>query len=215
MPVMRSPSLRKINSTIFDKAEKLGQTKRVVIFVATLLIFGGAFIYFGYMPKSAEIDQVRNRVHDLERKLQVAKIRAKNIDRIREEYAQTEAKLKEAMKLLPDKKEIPSLLKTITQKGIDSKLEFILFIPGKEMPRNFYMDIPVQIEVRGQYREVAHFLDRVRQMERIVNIRNISMKPEKPLSPELVTRCTAETYRFKVKADEAKQKQSKKKKKKS
>lgn len=209
--MIRSSAFRSISNALFDTAEKLGQTKRIVILLATLVVFGGAFIYFVYMPKTAEIEQVQNRVDDLERRLNLAKVRAKNIDKIRKEFAQTEAKLKEAMKLLPDKKEIPSLLKTITQKGIDSKLEFILFIPGKEQSRNFYMDIPVEIEVRGDYREVALFLDKVRQMERIVNIRNINMKPEKPLSPELVTRCTAETYRFKVKADEPEKKPKKKK----
>ncbi|MGM0428376.1 MAG: type 4a pilus biogenesis protein PilO [Thermodesulfobacteriota bacterium] len=208
--MIRLTALRSVRTAVFDKAEKLSRTKRIVIFTATFLILGGAFFYFIYMPKSEEIHRVRRTVEDLDRKLTLAKVRAQRIDELREEFAQTDQALKQAMKLLPDKREIPSLLKSITQVGIDANLDFILFMPGEEKPRDFYMEIPVAIEVKGGFREVALFFDRVRRMERIVNIQNISMKPEKELSTELVTRCNALTYRFKVKADEKEAKKKKK-----
>jgi type IV pilus assembly protein PilO len=207
-----SAALKSVTSKLFDKAEKLGQTKRIVLYLGTLLILGGLFFYFGYMPKSEQIHQLERSVEDLDQKVRLAKIRAKRIDQIRLEFAQIEKKLEQAMRLLPDKREIPSLLKSITQKGIESKLDFVLFMPGAEKPQDFYMEIPVTIEVRGQFREVARFFDEVRKMERIVNIRNISMKPEKRMSTELVTQCNALTYRFKLKSDEEKEKKKKKKK---
>ncbi len=210
--MIRPAALRSITITLFEKAEKLGQTKRIVVFVATLLMLSGAFFYFGYLPKSEAIDRLNSSVGDLEQQVRLAKIRAKRIDQIREDFAETEEKLKEAMKLLPDKREIPSLLKSISQKGIESNLDFILFMPGKERSRDFYMEIPVTIEVRGEYREVARFFDEVRRMERIVNIQNIAMKPEKDMATELVTQCNALTYRFKVQEDIEKEKKQKKKK---
>lgn len=210
MALLRSTALKSFTGAIFEKAEKLSRTKRIVIYVLTLLILGGGFAYLGYMPKSAEIQRREKSVEELEHKLKLAKIRAKRIDKLRKEFKETEEQLEQAMKLLPDKREIPSLLKGITEVGIDSNLDFVLFMPGEENPKEFYMEIPVSIEVKGDYREVALFFDKVRQMERIVNIKNISMKPEKPLSTELVTRCSALTYRFKVKADEKKPKKKKK-----
>ncbi|MDZ7699058.1 MAG: type 4a pilus biogenesis protein PilO [Deltaproteobacteria bacterium] len=211
--MIRPAALRSIANVLFEKAEKLGRTKRIVIFLATFLILGGAFFYFGYMPKSEAIDRLEGSVADLEQQVRLAEIRAKKIDEIRKDFTRTEKKLQEAMKLLPDKREIPSLLKSISQKGIESNLDFILFMPGKERSRDFYMEIPVTIEVKGEFREAARFFDEVRRMERIVNIRNIAMKPEKEMATELVTQCNALTYRFKVKADiEAEKKQKKKKK---
>jgi len=47
-------------------------------------------------------------------------------------------------------------------------------------------------------------------MDRIVNIVNLSIKPATPLSTDLVTKCTAITYRFKSKTDELKDKEKKK-----
>jgi type IV pilus assembly protein PilO len=124
-------------------------------------------------------------------------IRAKRLAEFRAEEAEVEAQFQEALKLLPDKKEIPTLLRTITQLGSDSDLEFRLFQPQKEREQNFYMEIPVSIEVSGTYHNVGVFFDKVGRMDRIVNILNVVMKPVTARSTTLVTRCDAVTYRFK------------------
>ncbi len=63
------------------------------------------------------------------------------------------------------------------------------------------MEIPVSIEVSGTYHNVAIFFDKVGQMERIVNILNVSMTPQKDRSTTLTTKCDAVTYRFKGDTD--------------
>ena len=113
-----------------------------------------------------------------------------------------DAQFEEALKLLPDKKEIPSLLRKVTQLGNDSQLDFRVFVPQKETDRGFYMEIPVSIEVRGTYHNTVVFFDKVGHMERIMNILNVSMKPVSEQSTMLSTNCNAVTYRFKGKSDE-------------
>ena len=130
------------------------------------------------------------------------------------EMAQVDAQFKEALKLLPDKKEIPTLLRNVTQLGTESDLEFRLFSPQRERAKGFYMEIPVSIVVSGSYHNVALFFDRVGKMERIMNILNVSMKPVKQRSTTLVTRCQAVTYRFKGESNVPKKKTKKTKKKK-
>ncbi|MDY7038440.1 MAG: type 4a pilus biogenesis protein PilO, partial [Thermodesulfobacteriota bacterium] len=98
--------------------------------------------------------------------------------------------------LLPNKKEIPDLLRTITKLGRESNLEFRLFSPRAERRKGFYLEIPVSIIVSGSYHNVAMFFDKVGRMDRIVNILNVSMKPVKALSTRLVTTCSAITFRF-------------------
>ena len=88
-------------------------------------------------------------------------------------------------------------MRKITELGNESRLDFRVFIPRNERPREFYVEIPVSIEVRGTYHDVAVFFDRVGHMERIMNIQNVSMKPERERSTTLVTTCDATTYRFK------------------
>ena len=212
MPLTKGIEWRPALEALFKKAEKLKRAHRILIFAGTLFLLGGAFFYLVYMPNTTEINRIENEIAELKQRIAVTKAKIKNLAKFRDEYARVEKQFQEALKMLPDKREIPTLLASISQLGIDSKLQFRLFSPGKEAPQDFYVKIPVSIEVGGTYRHVALFFDKVRRMDRIVNMVNISIKPKTPLSTDLVTKCTAITYRFKTEADELKDKKKKKKK---
>lgn len=212
MPKMPSIDWSSVGEGLFEKAGKIKRTHRILISIGSILLFGGAFYALDYMPKAEKIAIVEENVDRLEQQLRTVKIHAKNLQQFRDEYAAVQKRFQEALKLLPDKREIPNLLKNISQQGLDAKLEFRLFSPKPEKSKDFYMEIPVSMEVRGEYGNVVDFFDRVGRMDRIVNILNISMKPDKPLSTQLLTRCTAVTYRFKGKDDVKKEQQKKKKK---
>ncbi len=188
-------------TALFEQIEKIKMTYRVLIFGGTLVLLAALFIYFLYLPKAEEIEKTNKQIATVRTQLNKARIRAKQLKKFEQEFAQVDAQFQEALKLLPNEKEIPNLLRAITQLGSDSALEFRLFIPKKEKAGDFYMEIPVSLEVSGTYHNVAVFFDKVGQMERIVNILNVSMKPVKPRSTQLVTTCDAVTYRFKGKED--------------
>ena len=73
--------------------------------------------------------------------------------------------------------------------------DFILFQPKPEVKMDFYAEIPVAINVTGDYHGVATFFESVAELNRIVNIRDINIAPEKD-STSLTTTCTAVTYKF-------------------
>ncbi len=186
---------------LFEKVEKIKMPIRIAILLGTLVLLAGLFVYFVYLPKTDEIAKTRQEIASLQQKLNQAVVRARALKKFEAEYAEVDAQFQEALKLLPNTKEIPSLLKSITQLGTDSNLEFLLFSPQREKAQDFFMEIPVSIEVSGTYHNVAVFFDKVGQMERIVNILNVSMTPQKERSTTLTTRCDAVTYRFKGEAD--------------
>jgi type IV pilus assembly protein PilO len=186
---------------LFEKVEKIKMPIRIAIFLGTIVLLAGLFIWLIYLPKSEEIAQTREEIAKLQQKLSQAIVKARALKKFEAEYAEVDAQFQEALKLLPNTKEIPSLLKSITQLGTDSQLEFLLFSPQRERAQDFFMEIPVSIEVSGTYHNVAIFFDKVGQMERIVNILNVSMTPQKDRSTILTTRCDAVTYRFKGETD--------------
>jgi type IV pilus assembly protein PilO len=190
---------------LFEKVEKIKMPIRIAIFVGTIVLLAGLFVWLIYVPKSEEIAQTREEIARLQQKLNQAIVRARALKKFEAEYSEVDAQFQEALKLLPNTKEIPSLLKSITQLGTDSQLEFLLFSPQRERAQDFFMEIPVSIEVSGTYHNVAIFFDKVGQMERIVNILNVSMTPQKDRSTILTTRCDAVTYRFKGEPDATQQ----------
>jgi type IV pilus assembly protein PilO len=187
--------------TFIEKVEKIKMPYRIAILAGTIVLLAGLFVWFVYLPKSEQIEATRQEIKKLEAKLKQAKVRAAALEKFEAEYAQVDAQFAEALALLPNTKEIPVLLKAITQLGTDSQLDFVLFSPQRERAKDFYMEIPVAIEVSGSYHNVAVFFDKVGRMERIINILNVSMAPVKERSTTLRTKCDAVTYRFKGESD--------------
>ncbi len=103
-----------------------------------------------------------------------------------------------ALLLLPDSREIPGLLTSISMMGNESGLEFLLFKPNPEVQKEFYAEIPVEIIVIGPYHNVAVFFDKVAKLSRIVNVSGVAMSDPKPEHGMMMvkTSCLATTYRF-------------------
>ena len=197
---------RSAADSFFERAQKIKKAHRLLIISSLVLLLGGSFVWFVYIPRTQEIDRVEKEIADLRQKIHMGKIWGKKLAGLQEEMAQAEKEFQKALKILPNEREIPSLLASISQLGVDSNLQFRLFSPGKEEVKNFYVEIPASMEVGGRFRDVILFLDKISRMQRIVNIVDISLKPNMPLSVDLITACKAVTYRFKSKEDEAKEK---------
>ena len=204
-------SIEKANP-IFNKLEQLSKIQRIVIWVGVLVLLIGVFAYFLYYPKFKKIDQLRNNLTKIEKQLEVAKKNARQLNAYRKKMQDAEEQFKIVMRALPEKEEIPTLLTGISKAGKDSGLTFILFQPKSEVKKDFYAEIPVAINVSGDYHGVATFFESVASLNRIVNIRNIKMTPSKN-GKRLTTTCTAVTYKF-IEAPKNKKKSKEKKKKK-
>lgn len=197
-------------ASIFDKVGKIKMSQRIMILVGTLVLLAGGYLSLVYLPKTATISRTDQDISDLRRRIAVAKRKARDLKKFQAEERDVNAQFKEALKLLPNKKEIPTLLRSITELGKDSKLEFPLFSPQGERAQDFYTEIPVNIVLSGRYNDIASFFDKVGHMDRIVNILDISMRPKEELSTTLIAKCTAVTYRFKAKKDGKKPRKKKK-----
>ncbi|RLB11390.1 MAG: hypothetical protein DRG39_04235 [Deltaproteobacteria bacterium] len=181
---------------IVEKTENIKMMHRIIIFAATILCIMTAFYFLLYSPKAKRIKNLENEITDLNRKIKVAKAMARRLPEFEAKARKIDKQFKQALKLLPNKKEIPSLLRHINHLGKDSGLIFRLFRPTRERPKGFYNEIPIQIEVEGRFHDVMEFIYRITTMQRIVNVFNIAMRPTKELSPNLKATFTAITYRF-------------------
>ena len=203
--------LAKSVEPFLEKIEKLPKVHRIVISVAIFGLIAGGFTYFLYWPKFDRINQLNTQLEKLEKKLQTAKRNAKDLQKFQAKMKEAEAQFQMAMKKLPEKEEIPSLLSNISNSGQQVGLDFLLFEPKPEKRKEFYAEIPVAMNIKGDYHNLASFFDQVARLSRIVNIRNIQMSRAKGKnSRELSTKCMAVTYKF---VDTPAKKKKKKKKK--
>ena len=203
----KAVSIEKVNP-VFDKLEQLSKIQRIAICAGLLILFIGAFVYFSYLPKFKKIDQLKNNLSKIEKELEVAKKNARQLNAYRKKMQDAEEQFKIVMRALPENEEIPTLLTGISKAGKDAGLNFILFQPKPEVKKDFYAEIPVAMKVTGDYHGVATFFENVAELNRIVNIKNIYMTPDKN-GTLLTTTCTAVTYKF-IEASDTQKKTSKK-----
>lgn len=98
------------------------------------------------------------------------------------------------LRQLPNTTEVPDLLVDITQAGLGRGLEFVLFRPDKEQPRDFYAELPISLEVRGTYHDLALFISDVAALPRIVTFGDISISVAKGNTLNMSAK--ARTYRY-------------------
>jgi type IV pilus assembly protein PilO len=182
---------------LFQKMEKIKMPIRIAILAGTIVLFVGLFTYLVYLPKTEQIRKTEEEINKLEGQLARAKIKTKDYKSLQNKKKDVDQQLKEALRLLPNEKEIPNLLRKVTELGNESNLDFRFFDPKNEIPKDFYIEIPVAIEVRGNYHDVAVFFDKIGRMDRIMNIHNVRIVPIKAQSSDLIVKFDAVTYRFK------------------
>jgi type IV pilus assembly protein PilO len=163
------------NTILKTKIIPLDVKYKAIIWAAAMLLPVIAFLFFYMFPKNNEIRQLEAKKVRLDKEISEAKARANELDKHKAEMEATELRFEEASVLLPQRKEIPTLLTNISALGTASGLDFISFQPKGEVAREFYAEIPVDISVRGPYHDVGNFLYQISELDRIVSVDNITM----------------------------------------
>ncbi len=181
-----------------ESIKKLPVKQKAYILVGLLALISGLYWYLVYSPKTVELTGLVASLEKLQAELSESKAIAADLPKFKEEVERLNELLKKALLELPDKKEIPSLLTNISNLGTESGLEFLRFKPLSEAPSGFYAKVPVEINVKGTFHEVATFFDKVSKLPRIVNITQVNMGGAKEEGGRIVltTSCLATTYRF-------------------
>ena len=210
---MKKIDTSKITNLFFETIDKIGKLSKlykILLCLGLFILLVGPFVYFSFLPKISNINVLKKEHSALETRLATAKSKANRLKYFQAKLKDAELEFKIVMKKLPEKKEIPALLSSVSQSGRDAGLEFLLFQPEPEQNKDFYAEIPVSIKVTGNYHNVALFFDKAARLSRIVNIDDIKMHSTKG-NTNLITSCKAVTYRF-VETKPEKASSSKKKK---
>jgi type IV pilus assembly protein PilO len=198
--MMKKIDTTKITNLFFETVDKIGKLSKLYKILLCLGLFAlliGPFVYFSFVPKFNKIRALKNEHATLETRLVRARAKANKLKYYKAKLKEAELEFKIVMKKLPEKKEIPNLLSSVSQSGRDAGLEFLLFQPEPEQSKDFYAEIPVSIRVSGNYHNVALFFDKVARLSRIVNIDDIKIKTASAKGgTNLLTSCKAITYRF-------------------
>lgn len=149
--------------------------KAIQMVIYTLLFF--ALLFAGW---HFDITKKRDELAGLERKeketidvLTVKQRKAANLNALKEQMKEMEISFGDMVRQLPNQTEVAGLLVDISQTGLAAGLEFKLFEPKKENPKEFYAVLPISIDVVGGYHQFGEFISGLAQLPRIVTTHNI------------------------------------------
>lgn len=190
-----APALPKIN---LDAIIKLPLSKKIGILGAANAVIAGLIGYLLIYPQVEDGLKLRKDLHEVNEKLVNSRQIAGDIPRYLQEKQDMIDRLKKAEDQLPKEKEIPDLIDSISAAGLKSGLNILLFRPGREVPKGFYAEIPVSMQVEGRYESLYEFSAKVGAMKRIVNLgsMDISTSAIKNRAPVIKANFNATTFRF-------------------
>jgi type IV pilus assembly protein PilO len=173
--------------------------KQKMAALGLILVLLGAGFFFGLeKPKLDELKALQSKHEKVQADVSETRRLANNLPKFKSEYEGLKRDLDNALTELPNSKEIPALLTSITSAGKSAGLDFLVFRPKAEVPRDFYAEVPVDISVAGPFVGIANFFVAVSNLPRIVNISNVAFTDIKNDRGRNIVRvnCQATTFRF-------------------
>ena len=141
-----------------------------------LVIIVAVYYVMVYMPHVETMESLYREFNSKKAEFSKMVVLVRDRGQFMEEVEALDRDLKVAISMLPDKKEIPSLLKKLSDEAEKFGLEVYYFEPLAERKKEFYAEVPVSMKVKGSFHEVLGFFDSVNKLARIVNVSDLDMK---------------------------------------
>lgn len=167
---------------------------RALIVLAVCAAVLGAGYYFDTQNQRVALERVQGQEDRLKRDFEQKQAKAANLESYKTQMVEMEESFGTMLRQLPGKTEVEDLLDDITQRGLSSGLDIILFRPEAETRRDFYAELPIAIDMRGSYHQMGEFVSGVAALPRIVTLHNISLSTSQ--QDKLTLTATARTYRY-------------------
>jgi type IV pilus assembly protein PilO len=170
------------------------------------VLLGVAWYYLDTEDQLIALDAVKRQEITLRKEFEDKQRKAANLDAYKKQLKEMRQSFNAMLQQLPNKAEVADLLVDVSQTGLAAGLEFELFDPSGEIPREFYAELPIIIKVVGGYHEFGEFISGLAALPRIVTIHDVHIYPQgqqgrgraqaAPAAGKLVLEAVAKTYRY-------------------
>jgi len=168
---------------------------KIVLMALALVLMLGAGYYFYLTDKLSMLERAEAKETELRQDFEVKAEKAANLEEYRAQKQQMEATFGALLKQLPQDTEVPGLLDDITRAALDNELKIESIDLQDERQLEFYVELPIDIVVEGDYHKIGSFISSVAALSRIVTLHDFELEPQdSPLNLKL--KILAKTYRY-------------------
>ncbi len=134
------------------------------------------FYWYWYSGALQQQTQKEKELSDLQQQIRALEATANKLPEFQREVQALEARLETLKRILPPQKEMPDLMRRLQYLAAQSSLGIPKFNPAAPVQREFYQEIPINLELSGTYHNLGAFLDRISRMSRLVNMGDLKIK---------------------------------------
>lgn len=189
-------TLSDLNNLSFDNIGSWPLPVKIVFILIICAAILGVAYWKDVSPLQDSLAKVQEEEQNLRVTFEAKQKKAANLEALKQQLEDIKETFGDLLKRLPNKTEVAALLVDISQQGLGAGLEFDLFKPGREKPADFYVELPINIRVKGDYHEIGEFISGVSDLPRIVTNHDIKIRPVGGGNTGLVLETTAKTYRY-------------------
>jgi type IV pilus assembly protein PilO len=145
-----------------------------IVALVILLLAAGAYMFaLEPLAKANQADALTLRSKQAE-VAQLNPYKAK----LAELNAQAEAlkvQMEAQRKIVPEEKEVPAFITQVENESVAAGVEIRRYTPKDTATKEYYVEVPFEIDVDGPFYSVVNFFDRLQKLDRIVNVSHFSM----------------------------------------
>ncbi len=164
----------------------------LLVIIFSLLLTGGYFLYL--TDKQDLLARVEAKELDLKREYEDKAAQSANLEEYRQQKVEMEATFGALLRQLPSDTEVPGLLEDITLSALQHNLKIGSIELQAESQAEFYIELPININVEGSYHDMGAFVSSVASLSRIVTLHDFTILPIG--NSNLRMSIVAKTYRY-------------------
>lgn len=143
---------------------------RLGIFATVALLVYGGFWYFVTSGTRAQTKELEVQIEDLRTKNAEAQIAQQRLNEFRAAYRSRQEEYEELKALLPEQRELTSVLQGVTDRARSSRLIMRRFTPREDVQQDIYSGKPIEIEVTSSFANLRAFYEQMARYQRIISI---------------------------------------------
>jgi type IV pilus assembly protein PilO len=161
-----------------------------------IIVFIGWYSFIS--TQQDDLQTAATKEEQLKRDFSEKQAKSVNLEALQQQLDEMQDMLRQLLRQLPSKTEMPELLVDVSQTALSAGLEAELFQPGPETPKDFYAEKPIQLRMVGTYHQFGTFISGVASLPRVVilTMHDVSLTPKDKNSGVLVLQGTVKTYRY-------------------
>ena len=180
---------------------RLPPLAKVGIAALLVVLIGVAYFVVFYGDLASSITAEKGKEEKLRGELSTARKNEFSYQQDLAELSDRKQRERELVKILPTETEYPAFLSAVQNVANVSGIGLTAWSPLPEVPEQFYARVPMKVELRGRYHQVAKFFHGVGQLDRVINMENITLSDPKLEGEDIVVKVDALATAFRAKAE--------------